>query len=444
MNKKPTYAELEKSKEELVQALQDAEAKAQRFSLEIPALIHTLHAITKNQGLASTAQAVFDVCKKKVGATAGYVALLNADGVENEVLFLDSGGLPCTVDPNLPMPIRGLRSEAYLNATVVYENDFSSSKWMKYMPKGHVRLDNVMFAPLVLDGKAVGLLGMANKNGNFNDHDVWIATLFGEIASVALRNARSFDQHRRVEEEREFLIEELKEKNKELERFIYTISHDLKSPIITIKGFLGLLEQDVARGDIDRMRADIGRIRNAAEKMQHLLEDLLKLSKIGGSVDALDEVPFKDIVNEATNTVAGRLQERKPTIEITSDLPSVYGEVSRIRGAIENLIDNAAKFMGDQPNPIIEIGVQQNGDETIFYIRDNGIGIESEYHEKVFGLFDKLDQNIEGTGIGLTIVKKTIEKHGGRIWIESEGTGKGTTFCFTLPGRTEAMKRRVK
>ena len=114
-------------------------------------------------------------------------------------------------------------------------------------------------------------------------------------------------------------------------------------------------------------------------------------------------------------------------------LPIVRGDRPRLVEVLQNLIDNAAKFMGAQPTPKIEIGMHQQQNEQVFFVRDNGIGIESKHREKVFGLFDKLDPRTEGTGMGLALAKRIIEVHGGRIWVESEGRGSGSTFCFTLP-----------
>jgi len=128
------------------------------------------------------------------------VALLSKDGAENEVLFLDPGGLPCTVDQSLPMPIRGLRGEAYRTGKTVYDNDFSKSDWMRFMPEGHVTLDNVMFAPLLIEGKAVGLLGMANKPRGFTKNDARLVSTMGEFVSVALRNSRAVESLTNSEE----------------------------------------------------------------------------------------------------------------------------------------------------------------------------------------------------------------------------------------------------
>ena len=123
-------------------------------------------------------------------------------------------------------------------------------------------------------------------------------------------------------------------------------------------------------------------------------------------------------------------------MDIQAGLPTVCGDRVRILEVIQNLLDNAAKFMGDQPNPRIEIGARGEGDDAVFFVRDNGLGIDPRHHERIFGLFDKLDSAGEGTGVGLALVKRIVELHGGRIWVESEGAGKGAVFCFTLPART--------
>jgi len=112
----------------------------------------------------------------------------------------------------------------------------------------------------------------------------------------------------------------------------------------------------------------------------------------------------------------------------------VYGDIVPLREVFENLIDNAAKYTGDQPEPMIEIGTRFDEDETVFFVKDNGMGIETQYQKRIFGLFDKLNPTSEGIGIGLALIKRIIEVHGGRIWAESEGLGKGSTFCFTIPG----------
>ena len=160
---------------------------------KLEAVVRGAHAILEKQTFADAARAIFDRCREMTGAVSGYVALLSEDGQENEVLFLEAGGMPCSVAPELPMPIRGLRAIAYETHRATYANDFMNSEWVQYMPKGHVFLKNVMFAPLNLDGRTVGILGLANKPSDFTDADAEIAGVFGELAAIALANSRSIE-----------------------------------------------------------------------------------------------------------------------------------------------------------------------------------------------------------------------------------------------------------
>ena len=240
-------------------------------------------------------------------------------------------------------------------------------------------------------------------------------------------------ERKRVEAERENIIKELESKNAELERFTYTVSHDLKSPLITIGGFIGLLEEDARSGNTAKFQNDMARIREAKDKMYHLLNDLLELSRIGRLMNSPVDIPFAQIVEEAVSLTRGRLMTSDIEVDASKDLPIVRGDYPRLVEVIQNLIDNAAKFTADQPNPHIQIGMRDNNGEKVFFVKDNGIGIDPAYHEKIFGLFDKLDPRSEGTGVGLALVKRIIEIHSGRIWVESEGKGKGSTFYFTLP-----------
>ncbi len=255
------------------------------------------------------------------------------------------------------------------------------------------------------------------------------------IGSIAV--ITNLTEHIRTQAEREALIKELEAKNAELERFTYTVSHDLKSPLITIRGFLGYLEGDAKTGNLERFQSDLRRIGEAALKMQQLLDELLELSRIGRLMNHPAWVPFNELASEAVDLVEGRLREAGVQVRIEKNMPEVNVDRARLLEVLQNLVDNAAKFMGDQPEPKIEIGSREIGQEMAFYVKDNGIGIEPQYHERVFGLFNKLDPQTNGTGVGLALVKRIIEVHNGRIWIESDGGGKGTTFWFTLAAPNE-------
>lgn len=182
------------------ESLQETLRDLRRRQAEISALLEGSRAVLEHREFQDAARAIFDSCKKLIGASSGYVALLSADGKENDVLFLDSGGLECTVDPELPMPIRGLREEAYRGGEAVYDNDFSHSRWVGLLPEGHVGLQNVLFAPLLIEEKAMGVLGIANKPGGFNDNDARMASAFGELAAIALRNSRILESLENSEE----------------------------------------------------------------------------------------------------------------------------------------------------------------------------------------------------------------------------------------------------
>lgn len=257
-----------------------------------------------------------------------------------------------------------------------------------------------------------------------------ITAITSESAIIMVRD---ISQRKFVQVEREKLIKELEDKNSELERFTYTVSHDLKSPLITIKGFLGFLEQDATSGNTTRLKTDIQRIADATDKMQLLLSELLELSRIGRLTNPYQQIKFEELVTEITELLYGRLHEKNIQVLVQPDLPVIYGDRRRLLEVLQNLVDNAAKFTGSQPNPQIEIG--QNGFEggmPILYVRDNGMGIAPIHQERIFGLFNKLDATSDGTGIGLALVKRIIEVHGGRIWVQSEA-GMGATFFFTLP-----------
>jgi signal transduction histidine kinase len=268
-----------------------------------------------------------------------------------------------------------------------------------------------------------------------------LANAFNNMTDKLKFTIESLEQHVRdlnlARASQQTLIEELEIKNAELERFTYTVSHDLKSPLITIKGFLGYLEHDASTGDTAQLKADIERIASATDKMQALLQELLELSRIGRLQNPYEEIDLNDLTREAIGLVAGRIEARGATVEIVDCLPRTFGDRPRLREVLENLIDNAVKYGGAEAPPRVEIGMRREAHEEVIFVRDNGRGIDPRYHARIFSLFEKLDPASEGTGMGLAIVKRIIEVHQGRIWVESDASG--CTFCFTL-----AVKREDK
>lgn len=308
----------------------------------------------------------------------------------------------------------------------------------------HQRIHAWMAVPLRVKGQMIGIIALDGYQvGQFSERDAQLAVTYANQVAIALENARLFSDLQAELSMRKKLILELENKNAELERFTYTVSHDLKSPLFTIRGFLGYLEQDAFSGNQVRLRSDIQRITDATDKMQRLLNELLELSRVGRLKNESTYFSFAELADEASELVQGRIMERGIAVHIDPNLPDVYGDRPRLMEVLQNLLDNAAKFMGDQKEPYIEIG--REGDEEgkpIFYVRDNGMGIPSEHFERVFGLFNKLDPKTDGTGIGLALVKRIVEVNDGRIWVQSE-VGKGSTFFFTLPTSRGARPNSV-
>lgn len=229
------------------------------------------------------------------------------------------------------------------------------------------------------------------------------------------------------------LAEDLQNKNNELERFTATISHDLKSPLVTVQGFVGLLEQGLGEEVEDEVRSSLNYIKTATHKMYSLIDDLLALSRLGKAVALEERVSLQEVAHEALELLRGPVADDSMSIEIAADLPWLIGDRQRLREMMQNLLENAIKYMGEQPAPRIEVGTAFVDGKRACYVRDNGIGIPLQHQEQVFGLFERLNADIEGTGIGLAKVRRIAELHGGRVWIESAGQGKGTTLWFTLP-----------
>lgn len=228
--------------------------------------------------------------------------------------------------------------------------------------------------------------------------------------------------------------EMLRRKNDEIEQFIYTVSHDLRSPLVTIKSFLGYLEQDMHTADGARIDQDLHFIHTAADRMELLLTELLELSRVGRLENPPQETNFRELVSDSLSLVAGQIVEQKVRVRVDDEDQPLRGDRPRLVQIWQNLLDNAAKYMGDQPSPLIELGILRRNGEVVFFVRDNGIGIDPEGRERIFGLFDKLDRKSSGVGLGLAMVRRIVENYGGRIWVESPGRGGGSCFNFTLPG----------
>lgn len=247
---------------------------------------------------------------------------------------------------------------------------------------------------------------------------------------------RDITERLRVEEERERLLADLEAKNRELESFAYTVSHDLRAPLVSIDGFSSVLQKEFydqlgqqGQHYLDRIQANLSHI-------DALIGHLLALSRIGRVVGPIEEIDVSGLLAEIQQELALKLEEAGAEFVVQEPLPAIRADPDRIRQVFVNLIDNAVKFRSEERALRIEVGCQQERGFYCFHVADNGIGIAPRYHEQIFAPFRQLDPETEGVGMGLALVKKIVEHHGGRVWVESE-EGRGATFYFTIPVITE-------
>lgn len=341
------------------------------------------------------------------------------------------------VDIN-PAALRGLQRDAsevlgkHSSDLIVGQSDLIALFENFETVRRDVQYKAVNGTGIVLDAY---LSPLKDRNGNF------LGRLF--VARDITHQRQMEENLRKVNEdlearvrERTFELEqansELEQRNAELERFTYTVSHDLKSPLVTISGYLGYLREDLAAGDGERLKKDTDRIANAVNRMHELLNDLLELSRVGRKINPPQPVRFEEVVQESLKLMQVQLEEKGVTVQVQAGLLEVMCDKLRLLEVVQNLVENAVKFMGSQPAPLIQIGADRlESGLTVFYVKDNGIGIAPQFHEYIFGLFNRLNPAIDGTGIGLALVKRIIEVHGGQIWVESQ-PGQGAAFYFTL------------
>ncbi len=424
----------DRERDELIRELAEKNAESETLRESLASIVGTFEFSEIIQHILEQIRRVIPYDSASVWSVDGnFQNLISGHNLPHEMTESDSHF--ATDERNSATPI--------INGDVPYLlNNNVQAELQDFQVPPHTYINSWLAIPLKTRGKIIGLIALdGRQKGQFTEHHAQLAVTFADQVAIALENSRLFSDLQAELQDRKKLISELESKNAELERFTYTVSHDLKAPLVTINGFLGYMERDAISGNMERLKVDNLRIREAVNKMQRLLNELLQLSRIGRVSNPHEHVVFEELVHEALDIVRIQLEARRVQVVIQPDLPAVFGDRQRLLEVLQNLIGNACNFTGDQPDPKVEIG--QQGEENgapVFFVRDNGIGISPEFHERIFGLFDKLDAKTDGTGVGLAIVKRIIEVHGGRIWVESD-LGKGTTFYFTLAADTKKFEQ---
>ena len=361
---------------------------------------------------------------------------------ENEVLFLEAGGLPCTVDPSLPMPIRGLRAEAYNSGKVKVENVFNKSEWTKFMPDGHVQLKNVLFAPLMIEQRAVGVIGLANKPGGFNERDAEMAMAFGEIASVALANSNILEMLEENEKELkehsehlEGLVEERTKQLKDSERMATIgqtagmVGHDIRNPLQAITGDVYLAKTELASTPESEEK------KNALDSLQEIEKNIDYINKIVADLQDFarplkpnaEETDLKLIIDELLSK-NGLPENVEVSVKVEVEASKVVADSTYINRIMYNLVNNAVQAMPKGGKLTIHVYKEAKG--VIISVKDTGVGVPEDLKNKLFT--PMFTTKAKGQGFGLPVIKRMTEALGGTVSFQSK-EGKGTTFIVRLP-----------
>jgi signal transduction histidine kinase len=375
-------------------------------------------------------QLALDEIEAQTKSTIGFYHFMEAD---NETLTLQNWSTNtvknmCTAEGkgrHYPVAQAGVWTDCVHERRPIIHNDYASLPHRKGMPQGHAPVIREMVVPILRDGRIVAIIGVGNKPGDYDETDIANASLLGDISWEIV-------ERKRVEEEIKRSAGELKRSNADLRQFAYSVSHDLQEPLSGMAMFLKLFEKRY-RGKFDN-KADelIDFMVDGMGRMKLLIRDLLAYSQVDTKGRTFELANFSVALEEAVFNLRAALEESGT--ELTYDLlPSAVADASQITRLFQNLIGNAIKYRGKEI-PRIHVSFEKKGDEWVFSVRDNGIGIDAQYFEKIFDVFRRLHtrDEFEGTGIGLAICKKIVERHGGKIWVESE-PGKGSTFYFSIP-----------
>jgi len=320
--------------------------------------------------------------------------------------------------------VRDFEEEPKLIARIVHPED-------RPLYRAHVRED----LPVRRPGNLTFRIVRSDGRVRWLEH-VCQTVLGKDGVSLGQRGSnRDITERKRAEEWLQKRTEQLEEANRELESFSYSVSHDLRAPLRAIDGFSKMLLKDKAIGSDAEARRRLGIIRESAQRMGHLIDDILALSRLGRQDMTMVPLDMNALMEEAWKEQADSNWEHRAALRIGA-LPPAYGDRALVRLVLSNLLSNAIKYSRNREEPIIEIEGRVDGTENVYSVKDNGVGFNMLYYEKLFGVFQRLHgpEEYEGTGVGLAIVQRAVHRHGGRTWAKGEEE-KGATFYFTLPAR---------
>jgi PAS domain S-box-containing protein len=396
--------------------------------------------------LEKLVQEVCDIATTLVGAEFGsfFHNVIDEKG-DSYMLYTRSGvqrdgfaGFPIPRDTDVVAP--AFRGEGVVRCDDVTQDPRYSQNSPQYeMPKGRLPVRSYLAAPVkARSGEVLGGLFFGHSvPGKFHETHEAIITGIAAQAAIAMDNARLFEQAQWAQAELKRSNEELRRANQDLEVFAYSASHDLQEPLRTISLSAEIIERNLGQRLPDADSTLLGNILAASTRMGVLIRDLLAYTKATQYEEGpASNVDSASILAKVLETLWGSLQETGATVT-TAELPVVTIHEGRLAQVFQNLISNAIKYRSKEV-PRVHVGADERDGWCVFSVVDNGIGIEAQYAERIFGLFKRLHgrDQYPGSGIGLAICQRIVEQYGGRIWLEQSTPGGGSTFCFALPSRT--------
>ncbi|HML04991.1 MAG TPA: PAS domain S-box protein, partial [Methanobacterium sp.] len=420
---------------------------------EIQRNLKLLNSINKVFSESLTCKTVEEVVTKSLevaedltGSEFGFIGEINSNGRLDDRAISPPGWDACTANPEKSLELlSNMEIVSYWGRTIKegksqIVNDPESDPDRRGLPEGHPPIRSFLGVPLKQGGKIIGMISLANKEGGYTDEDMENIEILSYAFVEALMRKRAEIELKISNEELEFSNKELeiysnqlKSANDELESFAYSVSHDLRTPLRAIDGYSQVLLRRYGDKLDENGKRFLNNVRDNTEMMSNLINDILALSRAGRIEIEKSDVDMESLVNNI-------MEELKPTtvgrnIQFKIDhLPNAHSDRTVMRQILTNLLSNSIKFTEPKKTAIIEVGAEEKMDDITYYVKDNGVGFDMNYIHKLFDLFQRLhsQKEFEGTGVGLAIVKRLIDRQGGHIWAEGI-VNEGATFYFKLP-----------
>ncbi|WP_414469009.1 PAS domain S-box protein [Methanobacterium sp. ACI-7] len=378
------------------------------------------------------AQTALRIVEKITKSSFGFICELNSEGLLDTTAISFNGWEECRIPHSkqlimsTDLPIRGIRGGVIREAKPMIFNDANKHpEWIE-PPEGHTKIKSFLGVPLIYGGNVFGEIGLAHKEKDYTMEDLEAVESLSFAIVEALMSYRARNQLKEI-------INELGRSNQELQSFAYITSHDLQEPLRTMASYAQLLKMRY-KGQLDEDADEfIDYMVDGATRMKSMVKALLDYSRVGTRGGEFTQFDGDKALNDALSNLKAAVEELNA--KISSDrLPVITADEDQITRVFQNLLGNALKFRKKGIKPEIHISAQKTDNEYIFSVNDNGIGIEEQYTDRIFEIFKRLHSigEYQGAGIGLAIVKRIIDRHGGRIWVKSS-LGKGSTFYFTIP-----------